>query len=115
MQETVIIVTRPGLGHTSPADADFGADMLDKFLHAIETLAEKPKAICFYTEGVQVLARDSSFALAVQLLDHLGIDLVACGSCLDYYGLGDEIAAGRRSNMAEIVKLLGAAKKVIRL
>ena len=51
MKKTVIVVTSQGLGTTRSEDAAFGTEMLDKFFHTLETLPEKPEAICFYTRG----------------------------------------------------------------
>ena len=113
MKGSVILVTRPGLGSTSTDDAAFGIDMLDKFFHSLESLAEKPKAICFYTDGVKVLAKGSTLELSLRLLEGLGIDLVACQTCVEYYGVEYDLVAGRLSTMAEIVRLIGAAEKVV--
>ncbi len=113
MQDTVIVVTRAGLGTTSASDDAFGLDMLDKFFHTLEKQADKPTAICFYTEGVKLLAPDSPLALSLKLLERQGIRLLACQTCLDYYQLGEDMVAGQRNSIVEIVQLLGSAGKVI--
>ncbi len=73
MSKTVILVTRQGLGTTAPEDADFGLEMLDKFFHTLERQAEKPHAICFYTDGVHLLAAGSALVLSLKLLESLGV------------------------------------------
>ncbi len=113
MKDAVILITKPSLGTTSEDDAVFGLEMLDKFLHSLESLADKPTAICFYTEGVKATADDLSLALGLRLLGRLGIRLVACGSCLDYYGIDNLVDGVERGTMAEIVKLIGAASKAV--
>lgn len=113
MNRTVILVTRPGLGTTLPADADFGLEMLDKFFHTLERLADKPLAICFYTEGVKVLEQGSPVVLGLKLLESLGVSIVACQSCVNRYGLQDRIAVGRIGGMPDIVQLMNQADKVI--
>ena len=112
MKNHVIIVKQAGLGTTAD-DPAFGLEMLDKFFHALEGQAGRPKAICFYTEGVRVLAPGSDLELALKLLERLGIELVACGTCLEHYGIGDRIVAGRVGTMADIVALMSEAEQVI--
>ncbi len=113
MKDTVIVVTRQGLGTTAPEDQAFGLKMLDLFCHVLESQAEKPKAICFYTEGVKLVARGSPLAQALQLLAGLGVRLVACQTCVNEYGLQDRIAVGEVAGMTEIVRLMAEAAKVI--
>lgn len=113
MNGTVILVTSAGLGTTLPADADFGVEMLDKFFHTLERLADKPRAICFYTEGVKVLAVDSPVVLGLKLLESMGVAILACQSCVQRYGLQDRIAVGRIGGMPDIVQLMNEATKVI--
>ncbi len=112
MRDTAILVTKTGLGTTLPADAAFGQEMLDKFFHTLEKMPEKPSVVCFYTEGVKLLAPDSPLALSLRLLDRVGIRLVACQTCLDYYQI-PEIVVGERGGLVEIFQLLGNAAKVI--
>jgi hypothetical protein len=113
MQDTVILITKTGLGTTSAGDEAFGLDMLDLFCHTLEKLADKPTAICFYTEGVKLLAPDSPLSLTLKLLERQGIRLLACQTCLDYFQLGGDFCAGRASTMVEIVNVLSGAAKVI--
>ena len=55
MSKLVLLVTREGLGHVEPADRQFGLEMFDRFLHALENQPVKPHSICFYTEGVKLV------------------------------------------------------------
>ena len=113
MNKTVILVTRQGLGSTLPEDAEFGLEMLDKFFHALERQREKPFAICFYTEGVKLLVPDSTVVLSLQLLEKLGVRIVACQTCVNQYGLQDQLAVGEVKGLLEIVQLMAQADKVI--
>lgn len=113
MRDTVILVTKPGLGTTGGTDTDFGTEMLDKFFHTLERTPERPTAICFYTEGVKAVAHGSPFELGLKLLAGLGVRLIVCESCLKYYGLEQELAVGEISGMPEIVRQMSEAAKVI--
>ena len=43
-----------------------------------------------------------------------GVQVLACGTCLNYYGLTEQLAVGSVTNMYAIVEELNAAGKVIR-
>ena len=113
MEKTVVLVTKPYLGSVAESDQEFGAEMLDKFFHTLERQAARPLAICFYTEGVKVLAKNSPFETGIRLLSGLGIRLIACGSCVQYYGLEDQLVAGEVAGMPDIVQWISQAEKCL--
>lgn len=110
---TVVLVTRLGFGTTAPADEGFGMEMLDRFLHTLESRQDRPTAICCYTEGVRAMADDSPVLLSLRMLEASGVEIVACGTCLDYYGLTDRLSVGRVGTMTDIVEMMASAAKVI--
>ncbi len=113
MKDTVILVTRNGLGSTRPADEDFGLLMLEKLFHTLEKEPEKPRAICFYTEGVRAVCQGSPHVLGLQLLQGMGVRILSCQTCLMRYGLMDQVAVGEIGGLTDVVRALDAAQKVI--
>ena len=111
--KTLILVTRNSLGTVSAGDEPFGTEMLDKFFHTIESRTEKPHAICFYTEGAKVVCEGSPHILSLKLLEGLGVKLVTCQTCLNHYGIADQVAVGGTGGMVEIIELIEQATKVI--
>ena len=110
---TLVLITKPALGTVEGGDAEFGVQMLDKFLHALESEADRPSAICFYTEGVRLVCKGSKVLLGLELLHGLSVRLLACQSCLEHYGLVDAVAVGEVGNMKQIASLMMAAGRVI--
>ena len=43
-----------------------------------------------------------------------GVEILTCGTCLNYYGLTDKLAIGGVTNMYVIVETLAKAAKVIK-
>ena len=43
-----------------------------------------------------------------------GVEILTCGTCLDYYGLKDKLAVGSVTNMYSIVETLAGAGKIIK-
>jgi hypothetical protein len=113
MSETVVLMTRNGLGCVDASDQAFGLDMFDKLIHTLEAAPEKPRALCFYTLGVHLVCEGSPALLGLQLLHGLGVRLVVCRTCLEHYGLERKVRVGEIGGMSEILALLTAADKVI--
>lgn len=110
---TVIVVTGECLGNVSPEDRQFGSEMLDKFLHVLEGYPARPTGICFYTEGVKAVCEGSPHIMGLELLQGLGVRIVACQTCLNYYGLSEKIMVGDVVGMPQIVEMLMEADNVI--
>jgi len=115
MQETVVVISKPGLGTTLPGDSAFGAEMLEKFLHSLEKHAPRPRALVFMTEGVRVGVRGGAFDLPLGLLGGLGVRLLTCRTCLAHYGIAEDQVLGEVAGMDEIVHVMGQASKVLHL
>jgi hypothetical protein len=113
MPQTIMLVRSCQLGSVEPSDAAFGIEMLDKFFHALESRPDRPTAICFYTEGVKALAKGSPLETGLRLLAGLGVRIVACGSCVEHYGLADKLAVGEIGGMPDIVQLIAESDKVV--
>jgi selenium metabolism protein YedF len=106
----VVVVGSEQLGR---GDDGLGAKLLGNFLRTLTAQDPKPDTIVFYNAGVKLLAQGSSSLEALKQLDDAGVDLLACVTCLEFFGLTDKLAVGHVSNMREIVQHLMAAAKVI--
>ncbi len=108
--QRIILITGNTLGR---GEDELGARLMGSFLRTLLTGAAKPHALVFYNTGVKLLAPDSTVLDVLDELNHAGVRLVACGTCITYFALSDTIAPERVSNMAEIAALLLAADNVI--
>ena len=43
-----------------------------------------------------------------------GVEILTCGTCLNYYGLTDKLAVGAVTNMYDIVEKLDSAAHIIK-
>jgi len=113
VNKVVVLVRQEGLGSVSQADRQFGLDMFDRFIHSLEGQKVKPHAVCFYTEGVKLACEGSKAVFGLRMLQGMGVQILICRTCLDYYGLLDKVAVGEVRGMAEISALLMEADHVI--
>ena len=73
-----------------------------------------PKAMLFYNGGATLTAEGSDSLEDLKLLESQGVEIMTCGTCLDYYGLKEKLAVGTVTNMYSIVETMAGASKVIK-
>ena len=71
------------------------------------------RAVLFYAAGVRLVAEGSPCLQELATLADAGVPLIACRTCLDYYGLIDQVQVGEIGNMLRIVEAQGKARKVV--
>lgn len=109
MSKTVII-SGESLGSGSD---ELGRQLMGSFLRKLWALPDKPASIVFYNTGVRLLAEGSGVLDALAGLSEAGVDLVACGTCVNYLNLKDKMVAGRVSNMSEIAATLLSGNQIV--
>lgn len=94
-------------------DEEIGKIMMKKFINGLVGLDEKPEKLAFYGLGVKLAAKGSPVLDALLSLENMGVDIMCCVTCINYYGLSDQIEVGRIGNMSELLKTLMEADDTI--
>ncbi len=108
--DTVILVTRNGMGEAEPA---LQQKLITTYFKLLAENNIHPAVICFYTEGVMLAVTGSPVLDALKALEAQGTRLVLCSTCLDYYGLKENVQVGIAGGMADIIEAQRLAGKVI--
>jgi len=108
---TVVQVASSVMGH---GDDELGALLLRSFLKTQAQLDSKPSAIIFYNDGVKLCCQGSLLIDDLRGLEADGIEIIACGTCLNFFGLADQLQVGRVTDMLEIASILAQAGRLIR-
>lgn len=87
---------------------------MKSFLFAVTQLEELPKTMLFYNGGATLTTEESDSLEDLKNLEAQGVEIMTCGTCLDYYGLKEKLAVGTVTNMYSIVETMEQASKVIR-
>lgn len=95
-------------------DDELGALLLRSFIKTQADLDIKPTAIIFYNAGVKLCCSGSLLLDDIRALETSGVEIIACGTCLNYFELGSRLAVGRVTDMLEIADLLATAGRVVR-
>ena len=93
---------------------DLGAALMKGFLFAVGQLPELPRTMLFYNGGARLTCRGSDSLEDLKGLEAQGVEILTCGTCLNHYGLTEELAVGSVTNMYSIVEKLAGAGRVIK-
>ncbi len=107
---TVILVTSEGIGS---AERELQLLLAGKYFALLAENDILPNAICFYTGGVRLVVEGSPVLEQLAALENKGVRLIVCSTCLDYYGLRDQVRVGIVGGMTDIIEAQFAAEKVI--
>ena len=93
---------------------ELGRTLMKGFLFAVGQLPQLPKTILFYNGGAHLTVEGSPVLEDLKKLEAQGVEILTCGTCLNFYGLTDRLAVGGVTNMYDIVERLATAGKVIK-
>ena len=93
---------------------ELGKVLIKGFLFAVSQLDVLPKKILFYNGGATLTVEGSASLADLKGMAEKGVEILTCGTCLDYYGIKEKLAVGAVTNMYAIVESMATAGKVIR-
>jgi len=107
---TIILVTSDKMGE---GDDDLGGILMRAFFHTLTELDVPPcKTVILYNSGVYLATEGSEVIDDLVLLEDAGVEVLACGTCLQHYGL--TLAVGSVTNMYAIAETLLEAGHIVR-
>lgn len=93
---------------------ELGQILMRSFLITLKELNPLPWRIIFINSGVKLAVEDSPYLGPLADLLALGVEMLCCGTCLDYYKLKEKLKVGRVSNMFEIASSFLETSNVIK-
>jgi len=96
-------------------DDQLGILLAEMFFYTLSQADEVPESILLMNAGVKLATINKRVIGHLKVLDERGVSILVCGTCLDYFGLIEELAVGEISNMYEITEKMFAATKVVTL
>lgn len=108
---TVVVVSSDRMGEGSE---ELGKILIKGFLFAVTQLDSLPEKMLFYNGGARLTVEGAETLADLKLLEEEGVEILTCGTCLDYYGIKEQLAVGTVTNMYSIVETMQQAKKILR-
>lgn len=108
-----VFISKDSIGE---GDLELGKALMKMALYTLSEAEQAPSALFFMNAGVKLLTGGDKQAVEhVQTLQGRGTEVMACGSCLDFYGLKEELLVGEVSNMYDILEGMRRSSMVITL
>lgn len=108
---TVVVISSEVMGQ---GDDALGAILMKGFVFALTQLDTLPETVLLYNGGARLSVQGSASFPDLEALHKAGVSIRTCGTCLNHFGIADELAVGDVTNMYTIVETIQAADRVIR-
>jgi intracellular sulfur oxidation DsrE/DsrF family protein len=99
----VLLLGSEGMGR---GDDRLGLTILGNFLKTLVGNPLRPDKIVCWNAGVKLLTKESPVLATLQDLEGIGVEILACKTCVDHFGLQEKLQAGEISTMPVISDLL---------
>lgn len=110
--DCVILITSNCFGS---GPEEFGSLLMKNFIHSLLETSIKPTRIIFLNSGIFLTTEGSDVLESLNKLSGLGVEILSCGLCLDYFGRKEQLRVGSTTNMLVIAEELLGSERVIRL
>ncbi len=110
--KTLVIIPSEFFG---VGDDELGSRLMENFLATLPELGESLWKVVLLNGGVKLSAQPGKSLDALQNLEKSGIEILVCGTCLEFFTLTSQKQVGQSTNMLDIVTSIDLASKVIRV
>lgn len=110
-EKMILVLSSDKMGE---GDEELGKVLIKGFLYAVTQLDKLPKSVLLYNSGVKLAAHGSDSLEDLKNLEENGVEILSCGTCLNFYELSDKLGVGKVTNMYSIVEELSSATNVMR-
>ena len=108
---TVVVISSKSMGHGSE---ELGNALMKGFLYALSQQEQLPDTILFYNGGASIPCQGSVSLEDLKSMEAQGVEILTCGTCLNFYGLTEQLAVGSVTNMYTIVEKMNGADRIIK-
>lgn len=97
-------------------ERELGENLMKMAIYTLSQSDQIPAAVLFMNSGVKLPAGEEQQVMdSLKELMEKGCEILVCGTCLNYYGLTEQLKIGTVSNMYDILEKMQQAAKVITL
>ncbi len=112
LNSNVVLFTKDKMGH---GNDELGHVLIKGYIYTLTELDEKPKALLFVNSGILLTTGDAETIDDLKKLEAMGVEILSCGTCLDYYDVKDSLKVGEIANMYLIADAMNRAANTITL
>ncbi len=108
----VIMITSNVLGSGNDT---LGGILMKSFMYTLTQMEGAFQVLIFMNSGVLLPTEGSEVLEYIRTLEERHIEVLSCGTCLDYYHLSDKLRVGSVTNMFTITEKIMEAHRLITL
>ena len=109
-KKIMVLVTSTHMGHGDDALGDM---LMFNFIKTLKEMGPDLWCVAFVNSGVSFTAEGSEAVPFLQELAGNGVQILACGACLAYFHILDNMQVGEVTNMLDIVTGMKRADSVV--
>lgn len=94
-------------------EEELGKLLIKAFLNTLSETESLPWRLVLFNRGVLLAVRGADTVPALSTLAERGVEILVCGTCLDYFGAKEKVAVGTVSNMFEILETMLVASNSV--
>ncbi len=110
-KNTLVVIDSIQMGSGSE---ELGRALMKSFIYALGQQEELPATILFYNGGAPLTCEGSPALEDLQSLQAQGVEILTCGTCLNFYGLTEKLRVGEVTNMYVIVEKMTQASLIVK-
>lgn len=107
----IVVINTDTMG---TGDEKLGKQLLKGFIFALSKQDILPSSMIFYNRGAFITTEGSESIEDLKNLEAMGVEILTCGTCMDYYGIKDKLQVGTPTNMYVIVEKQVNASRIVR-
>lgn len=94
-------------------DANLGRLLMRAFLNTVAESDKLPQTVIIYSGGIRLALVGTDTARSLAKLEEKKVEVIICGTCVDFYQLKESIKIGTISNMFVIVEKMANATNIV--
>ncbi len=106
----VVYINAEGMGR---GDERLGQMLMAAYMETLLHFAPRLSHLLLVNSGVKLACKGSPSLAHLLELASMEVEILACGTCLKFYGLSESLRAGSVSNMYTIVEVMSKSDKVL--
>ncbi|MBQ7801097.1 MAG: sulfurtransferase-like selenium metabolism protein YedF [Oscillospiraceae bacterium] len=110
-KNTVVVISSKAMGHGGD---ELGTALMKGFIYALSQQEQLPTTILFYNGGANIPVEGSVSLEDLKSMEAQGVEILTCGTCLNFYGLTEKLAVGEVTNMYTIVEKMTGADLIVK-
>ncbi|MDR7857326.1 sulfurtransferase-like selenium metabolism protein YedF [Tissierella sp.] len=94
---------------------ELGKILMKSFIYTVKETTPWPATMVFFNSGVYLTCEGSEVLDDLKAMADEGVEIISCGTCLDYYNIKDTLKVGEIGNMYTIYEKMRNANNTLNI